>query len=106
MAGFLAVDIEALDRTVRQLRGVHEILQDSAAAMAIGGHGTVGPHVLDDAADRIQRRWCTGVERLSRAAGATADGVAQCRDAYVARDELFANALARRAPSGADRADE
>lgn len=106
MAGFLAVDIEVLDRTVRQLRDAQQLLEDSAAAMAVGAHSTLGPRVLDEAADRFHRRWCTGVEHLGRAACSTAEGVAQCRDAYLERDARFASALATRDPGGENRADE
>ncbi|MBF6327445.1 hypothetical protein [Nocardia transvalensis] len=93
MAGFLQVDIEALSKAVQSLRNSEQVLNDVLKAMAQGGHGDIGTKVLNDAADSFQQRWHYGVERIGETAGSTADGIAQCRDAYQQVDSQFAQIL-------------
>ncbi len=93
MAGFLGVDIDVLSKTVQSLRGAEQVLNDAMNAMKEGGHGDIGTKTLNDAADSFQRRWKFGIERIGESAKATADGVAQCLDAYQQTDEAFAKVV-------------
>ncbi len=93
MAGFLAVDIDVLSKTVQSLRSAEQVLNDAMSAMKNGGHGDIGTKTLNDAADSFHRRWQFGIERIGESAKATADGVAQCLDAYQQTDEAFAKVV-------------
>ncbi|WP_067677371.1 hypothetical protein [Nocardia miyunensis] len=95
MAGFLSVDIEALGKAVQSLRDSEQVLTDAMKAMAQGGHGDIGPKVLNDAAESFQRRWKYGIEQIGKSAESTADGISQCHDAYQEADTAFAQALAQ-----------
>ncbi|MFR9751106.1 hypothetical protein ACL02S_08725 [Nocardia sp. 004] len=97
MAGFLQVDIDVLGKTVQSLRGAEQVLDDAMKAMAQGGHGEIGTTVLNDAADNFQRRWKFGIERIGETARATADGIAQCQNAYRETDMAFSDALVQAA---------
>ncbi|MGQ4616495.1 hypothetical protein [Nocardia sp. R7R-8] len=91
------MDIDVLGKTVQSLRNAEQVLNDAMKAMAEGGHGDIGTQVLNDAADNFQRRWKFGIERIGETARVTADGVAQCHDAYRATDQTFSDALAQAA---------
>ncbi|RDI68618.1 hypothetical protein [Nocardia pseudobrasiliensis] len=95
MAGYLKVDIDALAKAVQLLRGSEQVLTDAMKAMAQGGHGDIGTTVLNDAAESFQRRWHFGVQRISEATKSTADGIAQCHDAYQQVDDQFAQLIAQ-----------
>ncbi len=95
LAGFLSVDIEALGRAVQSLRNSEQVLTDAVNAMGQGGHGEIGPKVLNDAAESFQRRWKYGIEQIGKSARSTADGISQCHDAYQEADTAFAEALAQ-----------
>ncbi|WP_067886189.1 hypothetical protein [Nocardia vaccinii] len=95
MAGFLSVDIEALGKAVVSLRNSEQVLTDAMKAMAQGGHGDIGPKVLNDAAESFQRRWKYGIEQIGKSATSTADGISQCHDAYQEADTAFAEALSQ-----------
>ncbi|NQE93384.1 hypothetical protein [Nocardia terpenica] len=95
MTGFLRVDIDALGKAVQSLLNSEQVLGEAMRAMAQGGHGDIGTKVLNDAADSFQRRWHFGIQRIGEAARSTADGIAQCRDAYQQVDSRFAQALAQ-----------
>ena len=93
LAGFLQVDIDVLSKTVQSLRCAEQVLNDAMNAMKEGGHGDIGTKTLNDAADSFQRRWKFGIERIGESAKATADGVAQCLDAYQQTDQAFAEVV-------------
>ncbi|RDI63577.1 hypothetical protein [Nocardia pseudobrasiliensis] len=93
MAGFLSVDIDVLGKMVQLLRGSEQVLNDAMTAMKQGGHGDIGPQVLNDAADSFQTRWHYGLQRIGEHAKSAGDGISQCRDAYEEVDQGFADAL-------------
>lgn len=93
MAGFLSVDIDVLSKTVQSLRSAEQVLNDAMKGMTQDGHGDIGTKVLNDAAESFQRRWHFGIERIGEAAKVTAEGVAQCRDAYQQVDDAFSKVI-------------
>ncbi|MDG3012635.1 hypothetical protein G4X40_21065 [Rhodococcus sp. D2-41] len=95
MGDFLRADVDALDKAVQLLRGSEQVLTDAMNAMKAAGHGDIGPKILNDAADRFQRRWHYGLDRIGAHAKDMANGVSQCRDAYLDADQALAEALNR-----------
>jgi hypothetical protein len=93
LAGFLGVDIDVLSKTVQSLRSAEQVLNDAMEAMRKDGHGDIGTKTLNDAAESFQRRWQFGIERIGESTKVTADGVAQCRDAYQQVDDEFAKVI-------------
>ncbi|MBF6172613.1 hypothetical protein [Nocardia blacklockiae] len=106
VAGFLQVDIDALSAAVRSLRDSEQVLNDALGVMARGGHGDIGTPTLNDAADSFQRRWHFGVQRIGEVSRSTADGIAQCRDAYQQVEQQFAEVLQQAVAPGGSTAPE